>query len=590
MDPSPPRRTPDSRASSPRSTDKSARPWSALSKTDWLFIIIGTVAGLLSASYLVTDGFRRASELSDAQQWETHTLGVIATAEQTRSAIRNMQRGERGFLLTSDELYLQPYFEGRSEAQARLLQLRQLTRDNRAHVAKLNRLSAIVTAMDERFAKQIKDQRAHHLAAVMTSVRTGQGERLIREADKDIDQLVLAETRLLEQRREALRNADRAAWQNRLALSVLGFASLCAVLWLLFRGLASGRQIEFERERAQLAEQLINRDAQLAEQIEELNALYASAPIGLAFFSRDFRYLRINEELARINGRSVAENIGRPVREITPMSAEPIEEMVDHVFRTGEPARDIELAAAAPNDPGVPRHWLTGYYPVKNDRGDVEAVGAWVLEISERKRAEERETLLAREVDHRAKNLLAVVQSVVQLTQANDAQELKAGIIGRIQALARAHSLLAESRWDGAQLDDLVREELAPYLSGSDARVRVEGPALMLRPAAAQSLGIVLHELATNAVKYGALSTPSGLLEVRWHRKRDGLEIHWSERDGPDVEEPTLSGFGSKIIRASIERQLHGTLVQDWRPEGLQCTIRINAREALSATEPKSPA
>jgi two-component sensor histidine kinase len=107
----------------------------------------------------------------------------------------------------------------------------------------------------------------------------------------------------------------------------------------------------------------------------------------------------------------------------------------------------------------------------------------------------------------------------------------------------------------------------------------------MLRPAAAQSLGVVLHELATNAVKYGALSHPSGLLDVRWHREGDWLEIRWSERDGPLVKVPDSSGFGSKIIRASIERQLHGTLVQDWRPEGLQCTIRISAREALGASE-----
>lgn len=566
------------------------RRWPVLSRTDWLLVIIGAIAAIASASYLVTDGFRRSSELTQAQRWETHSLRVLVTAEQTRSAIRNMQRGERGYLLTFNAVYLQPYLDGRREAQSRLERLGRLARDNRQQVATLSHLSALVSAIDTRLSLQIADEQAGRSARALSSVRTGDGERLIRAADQDIDAMVRLETRLLHQRRVALRNADVAAWQNRLALSVLGMGALAAILWLLLRALESGRAIEVERERAELAEELVSRDAQLAEQVEELNALYASAPIGLAFFSRDHRYLRVNEELARFNGLPVSEHIHRPIREIIGDHEKAVGKAVDLVFETGRTLRDLEFTAASPSEPELPRHWLTGFYPVKNDRGEVEAVGAWVIEISERKRAEEREALLAREVDHRAKNLLAVVQSVVQLTEATSAEELKAGIVGRIQALARAHSLLAESRWDGAQLDHLVREELAPYLSGANARASVEGPSLMLRPAAAQSLGIVLHELATNAVKYGALSNPTGRLQLHWRRTGDEIELRWSESGGPEVKPPTSSGFGSKIIRTSIERQLHGAIVQDWRPEGLECTIRISAREALGQAEPDQAA
>ncbi|HZU50373.1 MAG TPA: CHASE3 domain-containing protein, partial [Sphingomicrobium sp.] len=552
---------------------------------DWLLIIIASVAGIASATYLVSDGFRRATELTEAQHWETHTLGVIATAEQTRSAIRNMQRGELGYLLTSNNLYLQPYLDGRRQAQSRIDQLRRLTQDNNDQVATVSRLASLVSAIEERFSAQIANHRSPHSAERISAIGTGEGENLIRAADVEIDRIVNVETSLLAQRRQTLRAADAAAWQNRLALSVLGMVAVCAVLWLLLRGVAAGRTIQFERERAELAEELVSRDAQLAEQMEELNALYASAPIGLAFFSKDHRYLRVNEELARMNGRLISEHIGRPVAEILKSDAKPIEDMIDIVFETGHAVRDLEFTAPSKHDPHEQRHWLTGVYPVKNDRGDVEAVGLWVIEISERKRAEEREALLAREVDHRAKNLLAVVQSVVQLTQADNADDLKSGIVGRIQALARAHSLLAESRWDGAQIDDLVREELAPYMSGSNARAGVSGPPLMLRPAAAQSLGIVLHELATNAVKYGALADADGELAVNWRRDDDQVEITWNEHTGRTIGAPTSSGFGSKIIKASIERQLHGSIVQDWRPEGLQCTIRISAREALRAGE-----
>jgi len=559
--------------------------WPRLSRTDWFMIIIGAVSAAVISTLLVTEGFRRASDLTQAQRWEAHTLSVIATAERTRSEIRNMQRGERGFLLTSNEAYLKPFIDGRRHARSSLEQLRVLTKDNPEQLAMLGRLAQDLGRIDARLADQIGEQRAGRHANALASVRSGEGERLISIIDGDIDEMIRVETGLLEQRRQALRSADRAAFQNRLAISGLGLAALWAVVWLLFRTLAARRRIEFETERAELAEQLVTRDAQLAEQIEELNALYASAPIGLAFFSRDYRYLRINEELAKINGRPIADHIGRCAREIIPVDAEPLEQAIDQVFSTGVALRDLEFTAAPRLEFDAPRHWLTGFYPVRNERGEVEAVGVWVLEISERKKAEERETLLAREVDHRAKNLLAVVQSVVQLTQARDAAELKTGITGRIQALARAHSLLADARWDGAQLGALVREELAPYLGVADAQIELDGPELLLRPAAAQSLAIVLHELATNAVKYGALSSPTGRLNVRWSRDGDDIVLGWIEHGGPLTSVPRSSGFGSRIIRASVERQLHGSLEQDWRPEGLQCTIRINTREALGSSE-----
>jgi two-component sensor histidine kinase/CHASE3 domain sensor protein len=560
-----------------------------LSRSDWILIVIGAVSATVTSTLLFNEGFRRASDLAQAQRWEAHTLSVIATAERTRSEIRNMQRGERGFLLTSNEAYLKPFIDGRRDARSSLEQLRVLTNDNPEQLATLGRLAEDLGRIDARLSNQIGEQRAGRHGDALASVKTGQGERLISIIDGDIDEMIRVETGLLEQRRQALRSADRAASQNRLALSGLGLAALWAVVWMLFRTLSARRRIEFETERAELAEQLVTRDAQLAEQIEELNALYASAPIGLAFFTRDHRYLRINEELARINGRPVADHIGRSVREVIPANAEPLEQAIDQVFRTGVALRDLEFTAASPLAADAPRHWLTGFYPVRNERGEVEAVGVWVLEISERKKAEEREALLAREVDHRAKNLLAVVQSVVQLTQARDAAELKTGITGRIQALARAHSLLADARWDGAQLGALVREELAPYLGVADTQIELHGPELLLRPAAAQSLAIVLHELATNAVKYGALSSPAGRLNVRWSRDRDDIVLEWIEHGGPLTIVPKTSGFGSRIIRASIERQLHGSLEQHWRPEGLQCTIRISIREALGASE-QSPA
>jgi len=223
------------------------------------------------------------------------------------------------------------------------------------------------------------------------------------------------------------------------------------------------------------------------------------------------------------------------------------------------------------------RHvWLadTGQIQRGADGRPTRVIGL-VMDITERKAAEEREHLLAREVDHRAKNLLAVVQSVVQLTRAEDAETLKLAITGRIQSLARAHSLLASSRWSGVDLAPLAHEELAPYTEKDEQRITIEGPKLRLKPAAAQSLALVLHELATNAAKYGALSRSGGRLDLRWAVQDGQAVLDWREAGCPGLTLPDRSGFGSKLIRNSVERQLRGSVAYDWSDDGLHVRLAI---------------
>jgi two-component sensor histidine kinase len=201
-----------------------------------------------------------------------------------------------------------------------------------------------------------------------------------------------------------------------------------------------------------------------------------------------------------------------------------------------------------------------------------------IEDIAERKQAQDRERLLSREIDHRAKNLLMVVQSIVHLSGGTSIDEFKESVVGRIQALARAHGLLAASRWNAVALRSLVDEELEPYASSADC-VASNGPDVNLKPAAAQSLGMVIHELATNAAKYGALSVPAGRVTVSWQVKQRGGEarllLQWRERNGPAVSKPTRLGFGSTLIKSALAGEPEASVTLDFDPDGVQCRIEL---------------
>jgi two-component sensor histidine kinase len=172
---------------------------------------------------------------------------------------------------------------------------------------------------------------------------------------------------------------------------------------------------------------------------------------------------------------------------------------------------------------------------------------------------------------------LATVQATVHLSQSETSDGLKQAIEGRIQALANVHSLFVKSRWIGAELSTVAKQELTPYMQKNESRVSIEGPQVLLEPNSAQAIAVTLHELATNAAKYGALSATEGQIEVKWSHTADGrLILLWTETGGPPVKTPTRQGFGGKVIKGMIE-QLKGRTRFDWRPEGLVCEITLQA-------------
>src|ERR1700687_3386390 len=254
-------------------------------------------------------------------------------------------------------------------------------------------------------------------------------------------------------------------------------------------------------------------------------------------------------------------------------------------FAKGAKSYEAEFRIIRPN--GEIR-WCVGTAAATIDKaGRVVRLSGVTVDITERKHAEERQNLLAREVDHRAKNALALAQSIVRLTRGENVKAYIQAVEGRINALARVHTILSLSNWQGAEIGKLVDEELAPYSTGD--QIAFYGSEIQLQPATAQTLALALHELVTNSAKYGALSTLSGRLSIGWEMQGDFLMLVWEETGGPMVRKPTSRGFGTRSVIASIESQLGGKALFDWRSEGLICRLLVPLVRQVATPEQDDP-
>ena len=265
---------------------------------------------------------------------------------------------------------------------------------------------------------------------------------------------------------------------------------------------------------------------------------------------------------------------------VHPEDREPLQHATARAVETGQ-AYEAEFRIIRPD--GQVRWCISGSAPTLDAAGRVVLVSGVTLDITERKDIADRQAIMAREVDHRAKNILAVVQAILRLTRAETTKEFIAAMDGRISALSRAHSLLSQAHWKAVDLGRLVDEELAPYQASKTERIAIAGPTVLLQAATAQSLALAMHELATNAAKHGALSVPQGRVTLSWQLEPETLVLRWIETDGPPASPPARQGFGATIINAGIASQLSGCTTFDWHPEGLRCTLLV-PRSKLAGT------
>ena len=325
-------------------------------------------------------------------------------------------------------------------------------------------------------------------------------------------------------------------------------------------------------------------EAALAASEARLRAVLENLFAFVGILAPDGRLLDTNRAPLEATGVSIAEVRGRPyweapwwpaeggardrVREACEAAGRGAASRFDTVIRgTGDRTMIIDVQLAPLLDDGVVTHLV-----------------ASAVDITERRRAEERQALLMREVDHRAKNALAVALSLVRLSPREDAALFASAVEGRIAAMARAHSLLAREKWGGADLRAIAEGEMASQAG----RVTLCGPPIRLAAEATQPVAMLLHELGTNATKYGAFSRPAGRVALEWTLDPAALRLTWRESGGPVLAGvPLRSGFGSRLLTQLTERQLGGQIALDWAAQGLQAVLTLPLRHVL--TNPAHP-
>jgi PAS domain S-box-containing protein len=262
-----------------------------------------------------------------------------------------------------------------------------------------------------------------------------------------------------------------------------------------------------------------------------------------------------------------------------PDHVERVVSRVQRAWETGEPWEDTFPLKSRE---GTWRWFLSRALPVRNDAGDVIRWFGTNTDITELREAEDRQKLLLDELNHRVKNTLAAVQSLAKQTAqgADTVESFTEKFDSRLMALSRAHGMLARGVWQGAGLREIIAQAVAPYAQAETPRIAIAGPPIRLGPTAAVSLGMAVHELVTNAAKYGALSVPQGRVEVGWDLDLGGgeqpsLEFIWKESDGPRVVDTGARGFGTRLVEESVARELSGEVSLDLAASGAVCRMRL---------------
>jgi two-component sensor histidine kinase len=275
--------------------------------------------------------------------------------------------------------------------------------------------------------------------------------------------------------------------------------------------------------------------------------------------------------------------LGLPAREALPeIEEQGFVELLDQVYRTGQPHIGRAQRVMLQRNPDAPpkEHFVDFIYqPITDGSSRVVGIFSESIDVTDHKRALDHQGLLIHELNHRVKNSLATVQSIVyqSLRHAKTMQHAQESLESRLMALARVHDLLTQESWESADLRTIVHQALLPFEATGLSRFTVSGPPVRLLPRQVLPLAMAIHELLTNAVKYGALSLPTGHVDIVWDLAEDqkALVLTWRESGGPVVRKPTERGFGTRLIERSLAHELEGVVDIAFEPSGVICTVRV---------------
>ncbi|WP_336802070.1 sensor histidine kinase [Kaistia sp. MMO-174] len=316
----------------------------------------------------------------------------------------------------------------------------------------------------------------------------------------------------------------------------------------------------------------------LAQANARFDMALRGSPIMVFSHDRELRYNWVYNPAAGLSGD---EMLGRTDEEFWQDETRlPIVIMKKAAIASGE-AQHGEIVMTLDGDR---RFFQLRLEPILGADRAVQGLAGVAVDVTESHRQEEHLRLVMRELTHRSKNLLAVIQAMARQTAArsDDLQTFVSRFSARLQAMAASHDLLVAREWHGAILRDLVNAQLGQAIDPGSDQLRIEGPTLSLRPDAAQNIGLALHELTTNAAKYGALSVPGGQIALNWGiRDGDRLHLHWAETNGPPVQLPERTGFGITLLERGVGQALDGTVTLNFMPGGLVCEIDIPLSHAL---------
>ena len=343
----------------------------------------------------------------------------------------------------------------------------------------------------------------------------------------------------------------------------------------------SKEEIQSMNEELHTVNQELNAKVDLLNQSNnDLRNLFESTRIAIVFLDRQLVIRNFTPAVTRLFSLLPTDR-GRPLADITSHLDHPeLHDDIRTVVETGQP---LETRVSTRDGSA---HFMMRVLPYRDD-DRLDGVIITFFELTDIVAAERQQALLVQELNHRVRNMLAVVTVIARQTVARQSSpaEFEEAFIGRIEALARAYGLVAREQWGDVQLQDIVEAELEPHIMGNESRFRIRGPGVMVRPKAALALGLVLHELATNAIKYGSLSAAAGRLTIEWTIQPSAsgrwLALSWNETGGPPTREPSDKGFGSLMIEREIRHELSGEIAMEYREEGLQASIRVPWRQEL---------